>query len=112
MAGDAQTRRRGMAEALALALGLLMGLLALAGAVCALLSLQAVRRLAARAPLAAPALPASILKPLHGVEPGLAENLAATLAQAHAAPFEVLFAVRDPADPATALAEAAMAAAP
>ena len=38
--------------------------------------------------------------------------LAATLGQAHAAPFEVLFAVRDPDDPAGAVAEAAMAAAP
>ena len=55
---------------------------------------------------------ASILKPLHGAEPGLAGALAATLAPGHAAPFEVLFAVRDPEDAAAAVAEAAMAAAP
>src|SRR3712207_9254962 len=59
-----------------------------------------------------PALAASVLKPLHGTAPGLAANLASTLAQQHAAPFEVLFAVRDPADPAAAAAEAAMAAHP
>jgi ceramide glucosyltransferase len=42
----------------------------------------------------------------------LEANLASALEQQHAAPFEVLFAVRDPADPAVAAAEAAMAAHP
>lgn len=95
-------------------IGLLAGLLALAGSILAVPAAWAVRRLAAAAqgPAAGAALPASVLKPLHGAEPGLVENLASTLAQAHAAPFEVLFAVRDPADPAAAVAEAAMAAAP
>jgi len=93
-------------------LGALAGLAALAGSVTALLAARAVGRLAAAAPAGGPALAASILKPLHGTEPGLAGALATTLAQAHAAPFEVLFAVRDPADPAGAVAEAVMAAAP
>ncbi|WP_165943357.1 bacteriohopanetetrol glucosamine biosynthesis glycosyltransferase HpnI [Roseicella aquatilis] len=93
-------------------LGLLAGLAALAGSATTLLSARAVARLAATPPVAGPALPASILKPLHGAPPGLGSALASTLAQAHAAPFEVLFAVRDPADPAAAVAEATMAAAP
>lgn len=103
-----------MAEAILHGIGLAAGLLALAGAVLAGLGARAVRRLArqAAAPPSGPALAASVLKPLHGAEPGLGANLASTLAQEHAAPFEVLFAVHDPADPAAAVAEAAMAAAP
>ncbi|MFL1461705.1 bacteriohopanetetrol glucosamine biosynthesis glycosyltransferase HpnI [Roseococcus sp. DSY-14] len=87
-------------------LAILCALLALAGAAQALLARRALRRLAATPPAAAPALPASVLKPLHGAEPGLAGNLRATLAQRHAAPFEVLAAVADPADPARAVAAA------
>lgn len=109
-----------MTELLFGTLGLLAGLAALAGSVTALLAARAVARLAATPPATPPVTPlatgpapaASILKPLHGREPGLEGALASTLAQRHAAPFEVLFAVRDPADPAAALAEAAMAAAP
>jgi ceramide glucosyltransferase len=101
-----------MVEAVLSGLGLLAGLTALAGGVTALLAARAVGRLAAAAPATGPALPASILKPLHGDAPGLREALGTTLAQCHAAPFEVLFALRDPADPAAAVAEAAMAAAP
>jgi ceramide glucosyltransferase len=97
-----------MAEALLL----LATLLVLAGAGWAVLAARAVRRLAVQPPAIVPALPAAILKPLHGAEPGLRENLAATLAQSHAAPFAVLAAVRDPADPAAAVAEAAFAASP
>lgn len=91
-------------------LAALFGLLALAGAAQAILAARAVRRLAATPAPAAPALPASVLKPLHGDEPGLAANLAATLAQDHAAPFEVLMAAADPADTAVPVARAAMAA--
>ncbi|MBY0337741.1 MAG: bacteriohopanetetrol glucosamine biosynthesis glycosyltransferase HpnI, partial [Acetobacteraceae bacterium] len=71
---------------------------------------RALRRLAASAAPAEPQLPASVLKPLHGDEPGLRANLGATLAQDHAAPFEVLMAVSDPADSAAPIARAAMAA--
>lgn len=85
-------------------------LLALAGAAQAWLARRALRRLAATAPPMGPALPASLLKPLHGDEPGLAANLAACLAQAHAAPFEVVFGAADPADAALPVARAAMAA--
>ncbi|UPY35112.1 bacteriohopanetetrol glucosamine biosynthesis glycosyltransferase HpnI [Sediminicoccus sp. KRV36] len=84
-------------------------LLALAGAVQALFARRALRALAGTPPPPVPALPASLLKPLHGAEPGLADNLAACLAQRHAAPFEVVFGAADPADAALPLAAAAMA---
>jgi len=84
--------------------------LALIGAVQALFARRALRALA-RAPAPTfPALPASILKPLHGAEPGLSRNLAATLAQCHAAPFEVLFGMVDPGDAARPIAKGAAAA--
>jgi len=93
---------------------LVFGLLAVAGLVQALAARRALGRMLAGGPAKGPApssppLAASVLKPLHGQEPGLERHLAATLAQAHAAPFEVLFAVADPADPARRAAEAAMA---
>ena len=87
-------------------LAIIFSVLALAGAAQAVLARRALRRLAATPAALAPALAASILKPLHGAEPGLAANLRATLAQRHAAPFEVIAAVADPADPARAVAEA------
>jgi ceramide glucosyltransferase len=48
--------------------------------------------------------PISILKPLAGVDEGLAENLATFFDQEYPE-FEVLFAVRDPADPAIGVVE-------
>lgn len=98
-------------------LAALASLMALAGCVQTLLAARALARLAARRPAQepaqepaqGPALAASVLKPLHGAEPGLRANLAATLAQRHAAPFEVLMAVADPRDPAVPEAAAAMA---
>jgi ceramide glucosyltransferase len=91
-------------------LAVLLSLLALAGAAQALLAARALARLAGRTPPAGPALAASVLKPLHGAEPGLRDNLAATLAQSHGAPFEALMAVANPLDAAVPEAEAAMAA--
>lgn len=93
-------------------LPLLLAAPALAGAALALLARRAFLRLAAARPGAAPAAPVSLLKPLHGLEPCLAANLAAALAQRHAAPFEVLFGTATPEDPARAVAAAAMAASP
>lgn len=83
---------------------MLAGLAAL-GALQVLLAARAAARLAARLPAPGPALPAAILRPLHGADPGLAGNIAASLAQRHAAPFELLMAVADPADPARGIAE-------
>lgn len=89
-----------------LILGILAAGLALAGAVQGLLAARALGRHAAQPVPRGPALPASILKPLHGAEPGLAENLAASLAQDHRAPFEMVTAVADAGDAALPLARA------
>ena len=78
---------------------------AAAAAVQVLLAAGAAARLARALPAAAPARRTAILKPLHGATPGLARNLAATIAQEHT-DFEVLLAVADPADPACAVAQA------
>jgi ceramide glucosyltransferase len=101
-------QRAGVAEGMitpSFIAGSCAALLALAGAVTALLAARAVVRFARQRPATAPALPASILRPLHGLAPGLAATLASSARQDHAAPFELLCAVRDPADPAAALAE-------
>lgn len=48
--------------------------------------------------------PASILKPLHGAEPRLYENLRSFCLQTHPA-YQLVFGVRDPDDPAIAVVE-------
>lgn len=88
----------------------------LAGSVVyVLLSLLAVfryRRQRVPVPSAAPnGTPISVLKPLHGIDEGLEENLRGFFAQpyrhADGAPaFELLFATRDAEDPAIAVVEA------
>ncbi|GAB2567819.1 bacteriohopanetetrol glucosamine biosynthesis glycosyltransferase HpnI [Dyella jejuensis] len=50
------------------------------------------------------AIAASILKPLHGAEPRLYENLRSFCAQAHP-DYQLVFGVRDPDDPAVAVVE-------
>jgi ceramide glucosyltransferase len=77
---------------------------ALIGCLYTLFAAAAARRFASR-PLRPPLpeLPrVSILKPLHGAEPGLCEHLASFLLQDYAAPFELVFGVEDAADPALA----------
>ena len=83
-------------------------LLVLAGCLQALLARRALARQVSASDT--PALAASLLKPLHGAAPGLAENLAATLAQRHAAPFEVIFGAAESRDTACPVALQAMAA--
>jgi ceramide glucosyltransferase len=83
----------------------IFALLAVMGAVQVLLAARAAIRLAGAEPARGPAQPAAILKPLHGATPRLRNNLAATLAQRHAAPFEMLVALADPQDPARKIAE-------
>jgi ceramide glucosyltransferase len=48
----------------------------------------------------------TILKPLHGAEPRLADNLATFLAQDHGGPIQLLCGVQRPDDPAIAAVEA------
>jgi len=50
-----------------------------------------------------PCLPMSILKPLHGDEPGLAACLEGFCTQDYSAPVQIVFGVRDAADPAVAI---------
>ena len=67
----------------------------------------AVRRFA-RAPRPAPATPepVTLLKPLHGAEPRLADNLASFLAQDWAAPIQMVAGTGRADDPALAVARA------
>ena len=49
-------------------------------------------------------LPAvTVLKPLHGDEPGLEAALASFLSQDYPAPVQIVFGLQDPADPAHAV---------
>ena len=72
---------------------------------CVLTAVAARRYLGARPRPLEHAAPASILKPLHGADEGLEENLRGFFAQDYPGPFEILFAVRRADDPAAAIAE-------
>ena len=69
---------------------------------CALVVVAALRfRARSRREYAQPATftpPISVLKPLHGAEPGLALNLATFFQQSYAAPFELVFCARTESD--------------
>src|SRR5438309_10739810 len=47
----------------------------------------------------------TILKPLHGDEPGLLENLASFCDQAYSGPVQIVFGVSQPDDPAIAIVD-------
>jgi len=51
----------------------------------------------------------SILKPLHGAEPGLFENLESFCLQDYSGPVQIVFGVHDEADPATKAVKVASA---
>jgi ceramide glucosyltransferase len=83
--------------------------LALAGAGYLAFALAQVRRFRRREQARARVFPAvSILKPLHGEEPGLYANLCSFCEQDYPE-FEVVFGVRDARDPATAVARRVVA---
>jgi ceramide glucosyltransferase len=63
------------------------------------------RRLRAAPSFGGPSSPVTILKPLHGAEPGLYENLASFCAQDYPSPVQILFGVQDPGDPAIAVVQ-------
>jgi ceramide glucosyltransferase len=71
---------------------------------CVLTLVAAPRYRRVRPAKLAAAPPISILKPLHGVDEGLEENLRTFFEQGYPA-FEILFALRDMDDPAIALVE-------
>lgn len=68
------------------------------------------RRKGAPAATAAPSV--TILKPLHGDEPGLFDTLSGFCAQRYPGPVQVVFGVADAGDPAAAVARAVIAAHP
>lgn len=87
-------------------LGHLFIVLGFAGAGYALLAAWFVRAFVNRPEAAVENLPAlSILKPLHGDEPALAENLQSFFVQDYPAPVQYVFGVQSPDDGAIAVVE-------
>jgi ceramide glucosyltransferase len=73
-------------------------------AYCALALVATRRYLSTAAPQLRDPEPVSVLKPLHGIDDGLEANLRTFFEQEYPV-FEILFAVRDPRDPAIPLVE-------
>ncbi|MBU6268025.1 MAG: bacteriohopanetetrol glucosamine biosynthesis glycosyltransferase HpnI [Sphingomonadales bacterium] len=87
------------------ALGLITALLAAAASVYQLIVVHTFRRWFARpCPEDRGHAAVTLLKPLHGPEPELAENLATFLTQDHAGPVQMLCGVNQPGDAALAVA--------
>jgi len=86
------------------ALGWAFAAASLIGCLYLLFAARCVARFAARAaPATANPPPATILKPLCGAEPGLADNLATFFRQDHPA-FQIVMGLQDPDDPAVTVA--------
>ena len=95
------------------ALGWVFAALAAAGVVYSVMTGIFVRRFFR---VAEPAFEAAVgsgtvtlLRPLHGAEPGLAESLASAFRQSLAQPLDIVLGVQDSTDPARAVAEAVIA---
>ncbi len=87
-------------------LGIVVVGLAVSGAVYACLATWAAWRFLRRPAAAAAGQPSiTVLKPLHGDEPELYENLVSFCTQAYAGPVQIILGVQDPADSALAVAE-------
>jgi ceramide glucosyltransferase len=85
---------------------IIVGALAAIGIVYTFIAATLVARFAGQPRAgAAQAEPVTILKPLHGAEPRLAENLETFLTQRWDAPIQLLCGVRSQADPAFAMVE-------
>ena len=86
---------------------ILSGLAAILGCgylVAAMVLTNRFRRTALATPRASMA-GVTILKPLHGAEPGLLENLASFCAQDYPGPVQIVLGVQDPEDDAIAVVE-------
>ena len=90
-----------------LAISVLLAAVLAGSLVYCVLVLVAVRRFTSHGPAAPVRLtaPVSILKPLHGLDLGLEDNLRSFFAQDYPGEFELLFATRDPGDPALILVD-------
>ena len=98
---------------LAHAIGIGLTALAIIGVGYQLYARWAIGRFFATPPLLChDPLAVSLLKPLHGAEPRLAENLASFLATAHTGPIQMVCGVNAPGDGAVRAAEALIAAHP
>src|SRR5215472_1522673 len=88
-------------------LSIIVGLLSIAGCcylvVAALLTHRFVGRSAAPSRTSSPGV--TILKPLHGAAPGLAENIASFCIQNYRGPTQIVFGVQDPKDWAIPIVE-------
>ncbi len=87
---------------------LVVGFLVLAatGCVYALIAAAAMRRFTGEDASEANAFPSiTILKPLHGAEPGLHDKLASFCDQDYPGPVQILFGVQDANDPAVAVVD-------
>lgn len=90
-----------------IALGWLAGALSLVGCLYMVTAtVLTARFLARRSPAALPPTPVSLIKPLHGAYPGMVEVLEGYCDQDYGAPVQIIFGVRDPADPAVAVVDA------
>src|SRR5258706_6884091 len=91
----------------ATALGWFLVACALIGACYAVASARAVERFFKTPGLMeADHPPVTVLKPLHGAEPGLAENLEGFCAQDYPSAVQIVFGVQDARDPAIAIVKA------
>jgi len=82
-------------------LGWSLAVLALCSAAYTVLAAALAGRYAPKGERAASAPPAvTVLKPLHGAEPHLEDNLATFFTQVYPAPFQLVFGVKDTNDPA------------
>jgi ceramide glucosyltransferase len=94
---------------LGVALGGVFAVLAAAGVIYSVMTAVFVRRFFRNAiPAAETGLAGSVsvLKPLHGAEPGLLESLATVFAQTVAQPMNIVLGLQDSADPARPITEA------
>jgi ceramide glucosyltransferase len=88
-------------------LGWIAGALSLVGCLYMVAATALTARFLAGHTTTAPApTPVSLIKPLHGAFPGMGKVLEGYCNQDYGAPVQIVFGVRDPADPAVAVVEA------